>query len=221
MRSRRVIVIIVVIIAAVAGWYYYGQQTAANNGALDALGHDRGDRDQSPHDPRRERDGRSMLLKGIKSRQGQRLVDIHSETTNSNERITSPIDGVVLERLVEPEEFAPPGSTVMVVAELDALTLKVYVPENRYGQISLGQDVPGGGRFVPRGNVSGQSHANLRQSRIHPAQRADEGQPPDDRLRRQACPGAVRRQAQTRHARRRDVYGTSIPSRIIPPVPSG
>jgi len=42
---------------------------------------------------------------------------IYSATTAmSSEIITSPIDGVVLERLVEPDEFAAPGSTVMVVA---------------------------------------------------------------------------------------------------------
>ncbi len=30
----------------------------------------------------------------------------------------------------------------MVVAALDDLNLKIYVPENRYGQISLGQVLP-------------------------------------------------------------------------------
>src|SRR5690349_3331967 len=79
---------------------------------------------------------------GDQIQQDENLVDIYSETTKVNEKINSPINGVVLERLVEPGEFAPPGSTVLVVAPLDQLTLKIYVPENRYGQISLGQTYP-------------------------------------------------------------------------------
>jgi membrane fusion protein YbhG len=72
----------------------------------------------------------------------QDLIDIYSAVGGVNEKITSPIDGVVLERLIEPGELAAPGVTLMVVANLDALTLKVYVPEDRYGQISLGQTYP-------------------------------------------------------------------------------
>ena len=73
---------------------------------------------------------------------GEMLVDLYSDTTKTNGNVTSPIDGVVLERLVEPDEYAAPGSTVMVVASLDALTLTIYVPENLYGQFFLGQSYP-------------------------------------------------------------------------------
>jgi multidrug efflux pump subunit AcrA (membrane-fusion protein) len=73
---------------------------------------------------------------------GQILVNLYSDTTKTNENVTSPIDGVVLERLVEPNEYTAPGSTVMVVASLDALTLTIYVPENLYGQFFLGQSYP-------------------------------------------------------------------------------
>ncbi len=69
----------------------------------------------------------------------QNLIDIYSSINGSNDKITSPIDGVVLERLIEPGELETAGVTLMVVANLDQLTLKVYVPEDRYGQISLGQ----------------------------------------------------------------------------------
>ncbi len=70
---------------------------------------------------------------------GQTLLLVSSAASNALERITSPIDGVVLERLIEPGEVAPPDSTLMVVADLDALTLKMYLPEDRYGQVYLGQ----------------------------------------------------------------------------------
>ncbi|NPV85078.1 MAG: HlyD family efflux transporter periplasmic adaptor subunit [Anaerolineae bacterium] len=55
------------------------------------------------------------------------------------ERVRSPIDGVVLERIAEPGEIVMPGGTLLTVANLDQLTLTVYVPEDRYGKIMLGQ----------------------------------------------------------------------------------
>jgi HlyD family secretion protein len=58
---------------------------------------------------------------------------------SSHERIRTPIDGVVLYRSVEPGEFAAAGAPLLTVADLDRLTLTVYVPEDRYGQIILGQ----------------------------------------------------------------------------------
>jgi HlyD family secretion protein len=75
---------------------------------------------------------------GERIQAGQPLVDLRSARTGS-ERITSPIDGVVLERLVEPGEIASQGSLLFLLANLDQLTLTVYVPEDRYGQVFLGQ----------------------------------------------------------------------------------
>jgi multidrug efflux pump subunit AcrA (membrane-fusion protein) len=74
-----------------------------------------------------------VVSEGDQIQKGQTLVRV------THEIITSPLNGVVLERLVEPDEYAAPGSTVLVVASLDALTLKVFMPEDRYGQIALGQ----------------------------------------------------------------------------------
>jgi HlyD family secretion protein len=82
------------------------------------------------------------VSEGDSIQKGEPLVDLYSQATKTNERVTSPIDGTVLERLVEPDEIAAPGSTVLVIAPLDQLYLKIYVPENRYGQISLGQSYP-------------------------------------------------------------------------------
>jgi multidrug resistance efflux pump len=62
--------------------------------------------------------------------------------SNSSESITSPIKGVLLERLFEPGELTSPGSVVMVVANLQKLKLQVYAPEDRYGQFTLGQVYP-------------------------------------------------------------------------------
>jgi HlyD family secretion protein len=53
--------------------------------------------------------------------------------------VSAPMDGVVLTRSVEPGEFVQPGATTFVLGELSNLTITVYVPEDRYGEISLGQ----------------------------------------------------------------------------------
>jgi HlyD family secretion protein len=49
------------------------------------------------------------------------------------------MDGVILTRNVEPGEFVQPGATALTMADLNDLTITVYVPEDRYGQIRLGQ----------------------------------------------------------------------------------
>jgi HlyD family secretion protein len=52
---------------------------------------------------------------------------------------TAPSDGVVITRNLEPGEVANPATTVLVIARLSDLTITVYVPEDRYGEIKLGQ----------------------------------------------------------------------------------
>jgi HlyD family secretion protein len=53
--------------------------------------------------------------------------------------IIAPSDGVVLTRNVEVGEFVQPGATAFVLGQLSDLTITVYVPEDRYGEVSLGQ----------------------------------------------------------------------------------
>jgi HlyD family secretion protein len=81
--------------------------------------------------------------KGDPVRAGQALADVFSGgrtgSGGSNDKIVSPIDGVVLERLFEVGEIVSPGAPVFTVADLDRLTLTIYVPEDRYGEITLGQ----------------------------------------------------------------------------------
>ena len=40
---------------------------------------------------------------------------------------------------MEPGSFVAPGSTLLEVGDLGDLTITVFVPEDRYGQLSLGQ----------------------------------------------------------------------------------
>jgi HlyD family secretion protein len=54
--------------------------------------------------------------------------------------IVSPADGVILTRMVQPGEVIAPAGKAMTLGLLDDLTLTVYVPEDRYGEISLGEN---------------------------------------------------------------------------------
>lgn len=53
----------------------------------------------------------------------------------------SPLSGLVSNRAIHGGETASPGATLMTVASLDEVKLTVYIPENRYGRIQLGQSV--------------------------------------------------------------------------------
>lgn len=53
--------------------------------------------------------------------------------------VSAPMDGVILTRSVEPGEFLQPGAVALTIGNLNQLTITVYVPEDRYGGIRLGQ----------------------------------------------------------------------------------
>ncbi len=53
----------------------------------------------------------------------------------------APTDGVVLTRSVEPGEVVNPGAVLLTLANLSNLSITVYIPEDRYGEVSLGQSV--------------------------------------------------------------------------------
>jgi len=54
--------------------------------------------------------------------------------------VKSPVNGVVMTRNIEPGEVLQPGLAAMTIAILDELTVTVYIPEDKYGQISLGDE---------------------------------------------------------------------------------
>jgi HlyD family secretion protein len=53
--------------------------------------------------------------------------------------IASPIDGTLTSIASKVGENAVPGSTLAVVSNTASLTVTIYVPENRIGQVKLGQ----------------------------------------------------------------------------------
>lgn len=76
---------------------------------------------------------------------GQVLAEIlpaSGAPSGYTEKVISPINGVTLVRAIEPGEIAASGGTLLIVGDLSRLTLTVYVPEDQYGQVYLGQEYP-------------------------------------------------------------------------------
>ncbi len=63
------------------------------------------------------------------------------ETQIAKLTLAAPADGVILTRSVQPGEVLSPGAVALTLANLSDLTLTVYIPEDRYGEVSLGQTV--------------------------------------------------------------------------------
>ncbi len=53
--------------------------------------------------------------------------------------VKAPSDGVILTRSIEPGEVIPAGAAAFDLGRLDNLTITVYIPEDRYGEVKLGQ----------------------------------------------------------------------------------
>jgi RND family efflux transporter MFP subunit len=76
--------------------------------------------------------------------------------------IRSPIDGVVVERLLNPGEFAEAGvgrKPILKLAEIDTLYVEVLLPVGAYGQVKPGMsadvlpEIPAGARYTGRVKV--------------------------------------------------------------------
>ena len=61
------------------------------------------------------------------------------DTQISKLTVSAPSAGVILTRNVEVGEYIQPGSTSLVLGDLSHLTITVYVPEDRFGEIQIGQ----------------------------------------------------------------------------------
>jgi len=55
--------------------------------------------------------------------------------------LRSPTEGLVTGRMVQVGEMAVPGTSLMTVADLDEVTLTVYIPEDEIGRVKVGQTV--------------------------------------------------------------------------------
>ncbi len=59
----------------------------------------------------------------------------------SKATIQAPSAGVISARNLEVGELVAAGGTVMTISQLEEVSLTVYIPEDRYGQVQLGQEV--------------------------------------------------------------------------------
>ena len=53
--------------------------------------------------------------------------------------ITAPVDGVVMTRSVDPGNVVNPGTELLSLARMNDLTITVYIPEDSFGKIKMGQ----------------------------------------------------------------------------------
>jgi multidrug resistance efflux pump len=82
--------------------------------------------------------------------------------------LRAPSAGVVIVRAAEPGEFVAPGATVLTIADLSRLRLVVFVPEDRFGQIRLGQGASLGVDSWPGQSFSGTVTAIADQAEFTP-----------------------------------------------------
>jgi multidrug resistance efflux pump len=55
--------------------------------------------------------------------------------------LRAPVSGLVLTRSIHEGELAVPGVPLLTIGDLDTVRLTLYIPENRYGLVRLGQTV--------------------------------------------------------------------------------
>jgi HlyD family secretion protein len=64
------------------------------------------------------------------------LIDVQMEKLI----VYAVVDAVVMSRKVEPGEVVQPGASLMTLGQLEDLTITVYIPEDRYGQVAVGDE---------------------------------------------------------------------------------
>ena len=64
-----------------------------------------------------------------------------AQTVLAKLTLTAPVSGQVVEIVGHAGELAAPGVPLITLADLEQVTLTIYVPENRLGQVQVGQSV--------------------------------------------------------------------------------
>jgi multidrug resistance efflux pump len=76
----------------------------------------------------------SLELASSQTESQLRSIDLKLEDAS----VRAPMDGVVLTLSVDQGELVSQGMVVLTLGKLDRMTITVYVPENKYGLISVG-----------------------------------------------------------------------------------
>lgn len=94
--------------------------------------------------------------------------------------LTAPLDGIIATKAVQEGEIATPGQPLLTIANLDEVTLTIYVAQSQIGQVQIGQSVTvtveafpdrtfrgtvvaiaGEAQFTPRNVQTSEERANL------------------------------------------------------------
>jgi HlyD family secretion protein len=157
---KRVLVVlaVVVVVGAVAGgWWWNAQRQAAEAGMLRASGRLEATEVSISSElggvlaTRPVQEGDSVHLRTVLATFDTDLLDHeiatagniaterHLQLQRDRQTLRSPLDGWVVRTDFEPGELVPAGAPVVVVADWRMLTLKVYLPEDQFGRVSVGQ----------------------------------------------------------------------------------
>ena len=74
------------------------------------------------------------------NREMAQLEVIHAQDVVNQRTLRSPIDGVVVERLLVPGEYRNEQSPVLTLAQINPLRVEVFVPTAYFGQIQVGEN---------------------------------------------------------------------------------
>jgi HlyD family secretion protein len=61
------------------------------------------------------------------------------EVQLAKQTLTAPRDGLISEKLVDPGELAAAGALLLELKDIDRVELTVYIPQDRIGQVKIGQ----------------------------------------------------------------------------------
>jgi HlyD family secretion protein len=143
MHPKKIIPPLIVIALIAGGGYYYYQQKYVDagvitvSGTVEATEFQLGSIQGGRVDTVNVKEGDTVETDAVVA-----VVHPGSRSTDGREMVHSPIAGIVLNRSVEPGEIVAAGTPLITVIDPNDLTLTVYVPEDRYGLIKLGQTYP-------------------------------------------------------------------------------
>lgn len=158
MKRRLLFLVLGIVLAGLAGggWWWYAERQAAEARVLQASGMLEAVETKLSSElggrlaERPVREGQPIRRGEVLARFDTELLDhqiqtadngtrLHLERQRDRQTLRSSIDGWVVRTVFEPGEQVPAGAPVVVVADWRELTLKVYLPEGRFGQVSVGQ----------------------------------------------------------------------------------
>jgi RND family efflux transporter MFP subunit len=86
-----------------------------------------------------------------------RLDVVRTEALLQQRILVSPLDGVVVERLLMPGEYRNEQSPILTLAQVDPLRVEVFIPTRYYGQIRIGSQ----GSIQPEEPIGGTYSATI------------------------------------------------------------